>query len=228
MAASPRAPPGVIRQVANGDTDIIARQHDAAIAAVTIEMIRSLPTRTGSRGRTMSVGGERVPIGPTKALTTDQQSRGFGTSWITRELGYTTTQFLGPDPGMVTRRVAEQVAGLHARTGDLTAKTRRTLNIPPLAELLAASRRMGELAGATKGAEMTIEMLTLRTHDGKPVQYPRPTQHRGSEWIAWLIAHSQTLVHEDQVRGGERRARIPGRPRGQERGIGTAALTRQG
>jgi hypothetical protein len=141
-------PLGVIRQVANGDTDIIARQHDAAIGAITIDMVKSVPTRDGSRGRAVSIGGERVPIGPAKAQIADLQRRGFGMSWITRELGYATTQFLGPDNSMVTRRIAEKVADLHARVGDLAAPPHgRNQKVPRLAELLAASGKQQGLAG---------------------------------------------------------------------------------
>jgi superfamily II DNA or RNA helicase len=140
-------PLGIIRQVANGDTDFIARQHDAAIRVITVDMVKSAPTRAGSRGRAVSIGGERIPIGPTKTLIADLQSRGFGMSWITRELGYATTQFLGPDSSMVTRRVADQVADLHTRVGDLVAPARGpTQKVPRLAALLAACRQR-QLAG---------------------------------------------------------------------------------
>jgi superfamily II DNA or RNA helicase len=141
-------PLGVIRQVANGDADVIARQHDAAIDAVTIDMVRSMPARTGSRGRTVSVGGERVPAAPTRARIADLQARGFGMSWITRELGYATTQFLGPDSSLVTRRVADQVADLHARTGNLTAPPHgRNQKVPRLAELQRSRPPEDRLAG---------------------------------------------------------------------------------
>jgi hypothetical protein len=68
----------VIRQVANGDTDIIARQHDAAIAAVTIEMIRSLLTRTGSRGRTVSVGANGSRSARPRPLSPSCRAAGSG------------------------------------------------------------------------------------------------------------------------------------------------------
>ncbi len=141
-------PLGVIRQVANGTTDLIAAQHDAALRAITIAMVASAPARTGSRGRAVTIGGERIPIGPTKALLADLASRGFGASWVTRELGYATTQFLGPDSAMVTRRVAGQVADLHARVGDLAApKTYRNQKVPRLAQLQRSRPHPHEMAG---------------------------------------------------------------------------------
>jgi superfamily II DNA or RNA helicase len=141
-------PLGVIRQVANGTTDLIAARHDRLLRAITIQMVQSAPTRTGSRGRAVTIGGERVPIGPTKVLLADFASRGFGASWVTRELGYATTQFLGPDSGMVTRRVADQVADLHARVGDLTApRAYRNQKVPRLAQLLRSRPHEDELAG---------------------------------------------------------------------------------
>ena len=132
-------PLGVIRAVANGTTDLIARQHDGLIRATTLKMVDQARTRTGSRGRLASVGGERIPIGPTRELLADLAARGFGASWVTRELGYATTNFLGPDSAQVTRRVAERVAALHARVGDLVApRAYRNQRVPRLAELLRA------------------------------------------------------------------------------------------
>jgi hypothetical protein len=65
---------------------------------------------------------------------------------------------------MVTRRVAEQVAVLNARTGDLTArKTRRTqkLRRSPSCWQQAAAR--ASWRAQRKGQAMTTEMLTRRT-----------------------------------------------------------------
>lgn len=136
-------PLGVIRKVADGRTDLIGVRHDRLLRAVTIEMIKSAPTRAGSRGREISIGGQRVAAGPSRALLEDLKERGFGSTWICRELGYATTQFhLGSDSGMVTRRVADQVAALHARVGDLRVdRSRRTQRIPRLAELLLNAPR---------------------------------------------------------------------------------------
>jgi hypothetical protein len=136
---------GVIRAVANGTTDLIARQHDGLIRATTLKMVDQARTRTGSRGRLASVGGERIPIGPTRELLADLAARGFGASWVTRELGYATTNFLGPDSAQVTRRVAERVAALHARVGDLVApRAYRNQRVPRLAELLRARDNSAE------------------------------------------------------------------------------------
>jgi superfamily II DNA or RNA helicase len=141
-------PLGVIRKVANGTTDLIGERHDRLLRAVTVEMIRTAPnTRTGSRGRAVSKGGERIPAGPTRALLEDLKARGFGSTWVARELGYATSQFsLGSDSGMVTRRVADQVAALHSRVGHLMMqRSRRNEKVPRLAELLNSpgSRRAG-------------------------------------------------------------------------------------
>ena len=129
-------PLGVIRQVLNADTDVIGRRHDAMIRAVTPEMVLAAPVSTGSRGRAVTPGGQRIPAAPTRALLADLKGRGFGTSWVCRELGYATTQFIGPDSSQVTRRVADQVADLHARCEGLTAPPHApTARVPSLAEL---------------------------------------------------------------------------------------------
>jgi superfamily II DNA or RNA helicase len=141
-------PLGVIRHVANGTTDLIAARYEALLRAIDIDRVRAAPARTGSRGRTVTIGGERIPIGPTKALLADLHSRGFGATWVARELGYATTQFLGADSGMVTRRVADRVAGLHARVGDLTAPTAyRNQKVPRLAQLLRSVPGERTMAG---------------------------------------------------------------------------------
>jgi hypothetical protein len=110
--------------------------------------IRSMPAREGSRGRTISVAQERIPAGPTHALLEDLRRRGFGPVWVARELDYGTSVFHLSGAGRrVTRRVAEAVADLHARAGDLTVPdASRNRRVPPLRELLAA-RGDGQRAG---------------------------------------------------------------------------------
>ncbi len=131
-------PLGIVRQVANGTAEVIAAKHAGALLAVTIDTLQSAGrTRAGSRGRTATVGGERIPIEPTRRLMADLKRRGFGANWVARELGYATTEIITPHQAMVTRRVAEQVASLHGRVGDLVApKAYATQKVPPLDELL--------------------------------------------------------------------------------------------
>ena len=102
--------------------------------------IRSMPTRQGSRGRSVTVAQERIPAEPTHALLEDLRRRGFGPVWVARELDYGTSVFhLSGTGRRITRRVAEAVADLHARVGDLTApEVGRNRRVPPLRELLAA------------------------------------------------------------------------------------------
>lgn len=137
IAATAGVPLAVVKKIAAG-TDIIAAAHDLALRAVTAEMLRSAPTRTGSRGRTVTRAADRVPAGPTRELLADLASRGFGPNWVARELGYATLQFAGPGALTVTRRIADQVQDLHARTGNLIApRAYRNQKIPSLARLLA-------------------------------------------------------------------------------------------
>lgn len=133
-------PSGVIREVAGGTADLIGARHDALLRAVTIEMASAAPARTGSRGRLISAAQEVIPVGPTRELLADLAGRRFGATWVARELGYSTTEFLSPSAAVVTRRVAGQVAALHERAAGLTApKTHRTQKVPPLAELLRSA-----------------------------------------------------------------------------------------
>ena len=123
---------------------LIARQHEKALLATTMAKIRSMPAREGSRGRTISVAQERIPAGPTHALLEDLRRRGFGPVWVARELDYGTSVF---HLSGAARRVAEAVADLHARVGDLTAPDAgRNRRVPLLRELLAA-RGDGQRAG---------------------------------------------------------------------------------
>lgn len=132
-------PSGVIREVAGGTANLIGAAHDALLRAVTTEMARAAPSRTGSRGRLTSVAQEVIPAGPVRELLADLDARGLGTVWVARELGYSTTEFLAPGATTVTRRVAAQVAALHERAAGVAAPGgHRTQKVPPLAELLRA------------------------------------------------------------------------------------------
>ena len=135
---------GVIRDLAEGRTGLVARQHDKAIRAVTMDTIRAMPARTGSRGRAVTVDMECIDAQPTVALLQDLRDRGFGPCWVARELDYATSVFhlTGRRSSKVRRRVADAVAALHQRTGDLHAPPRQASKaVPPLEELLARQQR---------------------------------------------------------------------------------------
>jgi hypothetical protein len=146
IAAASGVPLGVIRDLAEGRTDVIARQHEKALRATTIAKINAMPTRAGSRGRTVTVGLERIDAAPTLAQLQDLRDRGFGPTWVARELDYGTSVFhlSGNGGRTISRRVAEAVEDLHRRVGNLTAPPRtRTRRLPPLNDLLAQQQRAG-------------------------------------------------------------------------------------
>jgi Type III restriction enzyme, res subunit/Helicase associated domain/Helicase conserved C-terminal domain len=143
IATCSAVPLGVIRDLAAGRTDLIGRQHDKALRAVTLAAVRAMPARTGSRGREVSAGTERIDAGPTIALLQDLRDRGFGPAWVARELDYATHVFhLSGNRARISRRVAGAVRDLHQRTGDLKAPPRQARRaLPPLSELLAPQQR---------------------------------------------------------------------------------------
>lgn len=82
----------------------------------------------------MQRGQQRLDAAPTWALVHDLQQRGFSLGWIGRELGYASRLQL--DDEKFSRRIADQVAELHAAVGDLHAPTHHlTQMVPPLTEL---------------------------------------------------------------------------------------------
>ncbi len=143
IAAASNVPLGTIRKLAEGKTDLIARQHEKALLATTMARIRAMPTRTGSRGRTVTVSQERVGAAPTHALLADLRARGFGPVWVARELDYGTSVFHLSGAGQtITRRVAEAVEDLYRRVGNLTAPPGgHNRHVPPLIELLSQQRQ---------------------------------------------------------------------------------------
>lgn len=128
-------PLGVIRKVLGGDAEYIESEHDLRIRAVTKAMCQSARNRVGSRGRVVTSGNQRVDPGPTFVLLDDLAERGFGITWVSRELGYAGGLQIRRHR-LLSRRIATQVARLHARVGDLVmpalAKSARR---PTLAEL---------------------------------------------------------------------------------------------
>ncbi len=129
-------PLGTLRAIAAGSS-AITRLDESLLLAVTAQMVAAARTRTGSRGRAVTAGGERIEAAPTHALLADLRARGFGPVWVARELRYATRVFHTPEGSTVTRRTASQIAGLHARVGDLVAPPHgATQKVPRLAELL--------------------------------------------------------------------------------------------
>lgn len=139
IVAVSKVPLGVIRKVASGEWQQVERSHEELLLQVTAEMCETAAsTRVGSRGRLTSIDNERIPAGPTWEILNDLASRGFGNNWVARELGYAGGLQLRRDT--VTRRIAEQVAALAERVGDLRSPVGRNRRVPPLAELLAEAR----------------------------------------------------------------------------------------
>lgn len=127
---------GHVRKVLSGATHL-ERQHETRLLAVTVDMVLAARTQSGSRGRATSQLTTRVDSGPTFELIDDLAARGFGPTWIGRELGYTgAPQFRRGR--QIASYIANAVADLHARVGDLSlAHLRKNDAHPTLAQLLA-------------------------------------------------------------------------------------------
>ncbi|MEV7014127.1 Helicase associated domain protein [Streptosporangium sp. NPDC051022] len=130
IAGASGVPLGVIKQIAAGQ-EAIARSHEAALLATTVDACAQ-DLKVGSRGRLVHPDNETIDAGPTWEIINGLNARGFGVTWISRELGYAHGFQFRKD--MITRRNARAIADLAERVGDLTAPDRRPL--PPLAELL--------------------------------------------------------------------------------------------
>lgn len=129
IAATSGVPLGVIRQVSDGTRTGIDPAHATRLLATTVTMCLSNLT-LGSRGRKIQTASQKISAAPTWTLVNDLQQRGFTLRWIGRELGYQNSLQLGGE--QVTRRLADQIARLHAQVGDLVATARE---VPPLAQL---------------------------------------------------------------------------------------------
>lgn len=131
-------PLGAIRKVAKG-TLRMERDHRDRLLATTLEACRADESLAGSRGRTRSAGSEKVDSAPTWVFLDDLEQRGFGITWVSRELGYAGA--LQVKRGRrVSRRIHEAIRDLYMRVGDrqmpeLPKNARR----PSLAELEAAT-----------------------------------------------------------------------------------------
>ena len=138
IADAAKVPLGVVRKVMGGATHISAA-HATALLAVTLDdVLGQAHAVIGSRGRAVSRGGQKIPAEPTRAALARLATRGFGAQWVARELGYNRKVAVGGQT--VTRRVAEQIADLEARTRGVHLPHPRTrTSPPPLAELLTGA-----------------------------------------------------------------------------------------
>lgn len=136
IATTSGVPLGVIRQLADGTRTGLDPGHEARLLATTVTACLS-NLSTGSRGRTVQTGSQKVPAAATWAQVRDLQRRGFTLGWIGRELGYQRSLQLSDDH--VTRRVADQIRNLHEQVGDLVAPTIR--DVPPLSRLRRLARK---------------------------------------------------------------------------------------
>ncbi|WUE13465.1 Helicase associated domain protein (plasmid) [Nonomuraea sp. NBC_00507] len=128
-------PLGVIRTLLKGECEELERSYADSLLATTLDMCTARMSQAGSRGRTTNPDNERIDIQPTLTLLDDLASRGFNRMWVARELGYAGGLQLNKH--VITRRLANAIAALHTRVGDLRVPgPRRNHRIPPLAELL--------------------------------------------------------------------------------------------
>lgn len=134
---------GTIRKVLRGTTSEIEREDELRLLATTYEMCARARSQTGSRGRATSDLTRRVDSAETWKLLDDLAERGFGITWVGRELGYLGgMQIHRGKP--ISGHIARNIADLHARTGDLVMPDLpKSVRRPPLAELLASVRREG-------------------------------------------------------------------------------------
>jgi hypothetical protein len=139
IVAASGVPLGVIRKVMAGETTDMERDHEQAIRALTLTACQAVDNRVGSRGRPVTAANERIPAGPTWHILADLDRRGFGTTWVARELGYANGMQIGRT--VVSRRIADQVAALANRVGDITYPRVGNRRVPPLADLLRDSKQ---------------------------------------------------------------------------------------
>jgi superfamily II DNA or RNA helicase len=134
-----KLPLGVIRKVVSGEWAQIERSHEQVLLQVTAEMCAAVSNVVGSRGRMIAADNKKIDAAATFALLDDLSARGFGLRWVSDELGYVAGLQLNRRTGMVRRRIADQVADLHARVGGLRSPvTGRNKKVPPLGELRSA------------------------------------------------------------------------------------------
>lgn len=128
---------GVIRKILKGEALQVEREHEARLLATTAEMCAAARTQTGSRGRSTSRLTTKIDPGPTWVLLDDLAGRGFGISWVSRELGYAGALQITRDRKL-SARIHDAIAALHTRVGDLVMPDLpKSTARPTLAELLA-------------------------------------------------------------------------------------------
>lgn len=131
-------PVAIAKQLLRGITEPIARTQHDAVLTVTPDSVLALFDTLGSRGRLVMSSEQLIDAEPTRKLIADLIDRGFDNRWICRELGYRQVAVKMQDKG-VARRIADQVADLHARVGARHAPPHpRNSRLPSLAELEAA------------------------------------------------------------------------------------------
>lgn len=130
---------GIIRKVHAGDVDVIERRHANAITAITAEDLVSSLNTTGSRGRMVSELTAKVDSTETWARIDDLAARGFGITWVGRELGYVGAPQIRRG-GQIQRRIHNAIADLYERVGDLVMPVLpRNSRTPSLLELQQAA-----------------------------------------------------------------------------------------
>lgn len=126
---------GVIRAVMRGERDQVERDHERRMLATTLEDCLQARNQEGSRGRTTSTLLGLVDSAPTFARLEDLKGRGFGLTWVSRELEYAGGLQLKRH-ARIRGHLAQRVADLHHRVGDLVMPTLPvTVRKPTLAEL---------------------------------------------------------------------------------------------
>lgn len=129
-------PLGEMRRVLSGAAPQIERAHAHALLQLTVEQLLAARGVEGSRGRMVSELTSRIDSGPTFDLLEDLRSRGFGPSWVGRELGYAGAPQLRRGR-LVQARIANAIQELHDRVGDLQMpKLPASAPRPTLAQLL--------------------------------------------------------------------------------------------
>lgn len=129
---------GAIRNVLNGATHL-EREHETRLLAVTLAMVDAARSQTGSRGRATSQLTTRIDSGPSFELLDDLSARGFGPSWVGRELGYTSAPQLRRGRS-ISGYIAQAIADLHRRVGDLVMPDLpKNAPRPTLAQLRAST-----------------------------------------------------------------------------------------
>lgn len=135
IARTADVPLAVVRGLCTGEVTTATSAHRLQLLAVTAAMCLSNVSASGSRGRLVQAGAQRVDATETHQLVADLSARGFNRGWIGRELGNCNGLQLTGDT--VTAAMAARIRRLHQAVGDLIAPpTAHTEPLPPLRDLL--------------------------------------------------------------------------------------------